>query len=442
MSNQTSQKVRRNQSPSTMQRPMKAIHTFSLKQGSPTRNNGRKSSQSSSPTPIATSDGHRVKTRRSPDNRSSPERRSPSSPSQFKVERPKPVRLSPSGGIRRTGSLDTIAGPYLTGQWPRDRREVNVSHSVPEQPADKSTQTPEEWEDMNDKKSKKGHKRSASLGNGDQQLKEKIKQHLQRSKEGSKQSAARSQRQSPVPGNHAAIQTAPTTCKAPSQPIMINIQHIPKVPRYRGSVEGLNQEIETLSLAKATSGNDSDDLDRTQEPTPDGHRAPVLELISSSTRDIDTQTPLEESSRNSSSAGSRSQSVSPSMPIIPGTMDTSRPSSRDLDQDRIEKDDLSVQEGSSPDPIMVQKYAASPRPNKSYAFVREPPDGCERAKVIDESHAPVLKEPLLFCPVRSNLVFAPSEGSAFCYLQKNITSADLAIESPASKNTLTSIESQ
>jgi len=29
-------------------------------------------------------------------------------------------RRSPSPSIRRTSSLDTIAGPYLTGQWPRD----------------------------------------------------------------------------------------------------------------------------------------------------------------------------------------------------------------------------------------------------------------------------------------------------------------------------------
>lgn len=30
------------------------------------------------------------------------------------------------------------------------------------------------------------------------------------------------------------------------------------------------------------------------------------------------------------------------------------------------------------------KVVSSPRPNKSYSFVREPPDGCEKVKVIDE----------------------------------------------------------
>jgi hypothetical protein len=79
MSNNSTQRVRRNASPaSSKQGPMKATLQFSLMQGSPTRTNGRKSSPSSSPTPSRGSD--RVKSRRSPDNRTSPERRSPSSP--------------------------------------------------------------------------------------------------------------------------------------------------------------------------------------------------------------------------------------------------------------------------------------------------------------------------------------------------------------------------
>ena len=35
------------------------------------------------------------------------------------VERSKPQQRN-SGAIRRTSSLGTITGPYLTGQWPRD----------------------------------------------------------------------------------------------------------------------------------------------------------------------------------------------------------------------------------------------------------------------------------------------------------------------------------
>ena len=33
----------------------------------------------------------------------------------------------------------------------------------------------------------------------------------------------------------------------------------------------------------------------------------------------------------------------------------------------------------------LPKYAASPRPNNSYTFKREPPEGCEKVKVFEES---------------------------------------------------------
>ena len=35
-------------------------------------------------------------------------------------------------------------------------------------------------------------------------------------------------------------------------------------------------------------------------------------------------------------------------------------------------------------PDSLQKKISSPGPNNSYLFVREPPDGCEKVKVIDE----------------------------------------------------------
>lgn len=40
--------------------------------------------------------------------------------SLFIVDRPKSQQVRTSSTIRRTSSLDTITGPYLTGQWPRD----------------------------------------------------------------------------------------------------------------------------------------------------------------------------------------------------------------------------------------------------------------------------------------------------------------------------------
>ena len=59
---------------------------------------------------------------------------------------------------------------------------------------------------------------------------------------------------------------------------------------------------------------------------PDGHKAPCPDLINrgSSTRSVDTQTP---GNLSDNSSGSRSHSVSPAIPIMPGHVDTSRPSS-------------------------------------------------------------------------------------------------------------------
>ena len=33
----------------------------------------------------------------------------------------------------------------------------------------------------------------------------------------------------------------------------------------------------------------------------------------------------------------------------------------------------------------LPKFATSPKPNNSYMFKREPPEGCERVKVFEES---------------------------------------------------------
>ncbi len=166
MSSQPPQRSRRNASPRAGPQPMRATLpvTLQVRQSSPTRaSNGRRSSPAlaSSPTqPWTTGENHKVKHRRSPDHRASPER-SPSSPG-FRVEKPKAVRASP---IRRTNSLDTIAVPYLSGYWPRSET-VNSSSTTcttshePNQ-KDQSTQTEE-----SDRKGS-SHKRSSSWGSAD-----------------------------------------------------------------------------------------------------------------------------------------------------------------------------------------------------------------------------------------------------------------------------------
>lgn len=75
-----------------------------------------------------------------------------------------------------------------------------------------------------------------------------IKQHLQKSKEGSKYGDGK-QRSSPVPGNHSALSMTapPALCLQQTKTIHLSARHSPRqnMNRYqRNSVEGLN----TVSL--------------------------------------------------------------------------------------------------------------------------------------------------------------------------------------------------
>uniref|UniRef100_A0A8C7ZNH9 Family with sequence similarity 117 member Ba n=1 Tax=Oryzias sinensis TaxID=183150 RepID=A0A8C7ZNH9_9TELE len=224
---------------------------------------------------------------------------------------------------------------------------------------DKATQTPRAWAD---ERRRGSHKRSASCGSTDQ-LKEiaKLRQQLQRSKRSSRHRREK-ERKSPFNGSHTIIQ---------SQTILIPIP-ISKssAPRFRNSVEGLNQEIERIII------RDIPEKEETIVPqdVPDGHRAPppVPPQRSSSTRSIDTQTPSGGGlSGNHSNCSSRIKVV------------------------RVQTQERSAGAGFTDEPVLrplelspcspLPKYAASPRPNNSYTFKREPPEGCEKVKVIEES---------------------------------------------------------
>ncbi|XP_041367236.1 glucocorticoid-induced transcript 1 protein-like [Gigantopelta aegis] len=428
MSGQPNQRVRRNVSPaSTKQRPIKAVVAFSLKNGNPSRNNS-----SASPTQGC----HKIWPRKSPDSRLSPERKSPASPSL--KEKTKSHKQSPVPSLWRASSLDTI---YLAGQWPKDINPYHHYQNSGVFTCEKSTQTPEEWDTrQNDRKRDKGHTRSASFGQADQ-LKVLIKQRLQKTKEGSKQNES-AKRQSPVQGKHSALSlTAPPAfSKAIVIPAASRIP-VKSMSRYqRNSVEGLNTEIEKLVL-KAVPGNEVEsDLIRPQE-IPDGHRAPVPEVrvVNSTMRSVDTQTPSAQLDEpRATSSNSRSDSISPAIPIMPGTMDSSRPSSRSESADS--KSDKELVD--SPEPS-IAKFVSSPKPNTSRDFVREPPDGCEKVKVIEENRHPVIKDSL-FCPVKpSQLVFKPSQNSAFYPLYKTYF-PDVVVRSPipTSSQQTTTIEGQ
>ncbi|XP_044834449.1 protein FAM117B isoform X1 [Mauremys mutica] len=339
---------------------------------------------------------HRQRRRSPEQGRSSPERKSPSSP-VCKVDKSRPPSSSPSSIIRRTSSLDTLAAPYLAGQWPRD----NHGQAAPCM-RDKATQTESAWAEEYLEKKKGSHKRSASWGSTDQ-LKEiaKLRQQLQRSKHSSRHHRDK-ERQSPFHGNHAAI----NQCQAPIPKSVI----VPVIPitkstgsRFRNSIEGLNQEIEII--IKETGSKEEQLI---PQDIPDGHRAPPpLAQRSSSTRNMDTQTPggADRGSNNSS----RSQSVSPTsfLTISNEGSEESPCSADDLLADSKDKENGN----NSPLP----KYATSPKPNNSYMFKREPPEGCEKVKVFEESLPKPLHEiPAFYCPDKNKVNFIPKSGSAFC----------------------------
>ncbi len=64
----------------------------------------------------------------------------------------------------------------------------------------------------------------------------------------------------------------------------------------------------------------------------------------------------------------------------------------------------------SPDHLSAVDWAEkapSPRPNKSFSFVREPPDGCEKVKIVDEPRSVLLEGVAVYClrsvAVKSNV---------------------------------------
>ncbi|XP_054578708.1 protein FAM117B isoform X2 [Eptesicus fuscus] len=331
--------------------------------------------------------------RRSPEqSRCSPERRSPSAPVCKAGDKTRPPSSSPSTIIRRTSSLDTLAAPYLAGHWPRD----NHGQTAPCM-KDKATQIA------------------------------KLRQQLQRSKHSSRHHRDK-ERQSPFHGNHSAI----NQCQAPIPKSTL----IPVIPitkstgsRFRNSVEGLNQEIEII--IKET-GEKEEQL--IPQDIPDGHRAPPpLVQRSSSTRSIDTQTPggADRGSNNSS----RSQSVSPAsfLTISNEGSEESPCSADDLLVDPRDKENGN----NSPLP----KYATSPKPNNSYMFKREPPEGCERVKVFEECSPKQLHEiPAFYCPDKNKVNFIPKSGSAFCLvsiLKPLLPTPDLTLKGSGHSLTVT-----
>ncbi|KAJ8273838.1 hypothetical protein GJAV_G00106050 [Gymnothorax javanicus] len=157
----------------------------------------------------------------------------------------------------------------------------------------------------------------------------------------------------PVSPQQGASQVQVSMSK-PSQMPLSNIT-VPKatISRVPSSMEGINHELEKVFIRETTA--EREELQALE--VPDGRRAPFPP---------------------SSAAAARTDKDSGSSSPLP-------------------------------------KLASSPKPNNSYMFKREPPEGCERVKVFEElaSRQPADSAPLFSCPDKNKVNFIPT-GSAFC----------------------------
>ncbi|KAA0705909.1 Protein FAM117A [Triplophysa tibetana] len=276
----------------------------------------------------------------------------------------------PKPTLRRTLSLDTLVGPYLQGHWPKEP-ECHPVACV----NDKATQTPSSWrEDTRGRRGGSGHKRSASWGSAEH-LREvaKLRQSLQK----------RSRHAPPAMDcehTHQHMHTSQTHTPGSTQTMpLIPLSRL--APRLRRSVEGLNLELEGVFVSE-TAKEPHKILD-----VPDGHRAPV---------------PAQRHSSNSQSDPSPAQ-LSPSH--SPCTI---------TDADMVMSG--SVGPPASPPLCMSEPPSSSPRPNKTYVFQREPPEGCERVRVSEEAILSCRGNPPRqpSCPDPNKVNFTPHGVSAFC----------------------------
>ncbi|XP_030779492.1 protein FAM117A isoform X4 [Rhinopithecus roxellana] len=273
------------------------------------------------------------------------------------VCRPQPLQ------VRRTFSLDTILSSYLLGQWPRDADGAFTCCTN-----DKATQI------------------------------SKLKQQLQRTK--LSRSGKEKERGSPLPGDHAvrgALRASPPSFPSGSPVLRLS-------PCLHRSLEGLNQELEEVFVKE----QGEEELLRILE-IPDGHRAPAPPQSGSCDHPLLLLEP-------GNLASSPSMSLASPQPCGPASHEEHRGATEELASTPNDKASSpghpAFLEDGSPSPVLA--FAASPRPNHSYVFKREPPEGCEKVRVFEEATSPGPDLAFLTsCPDKNKVHFNPT-GSAFC----------------------------
>lgn len=186
---------------------------------------------------------------------------------------------------------------------------------------------------------------------------------------------------------------------------------VPKsfICRVPSSVEGINHELENVFIREDWQQGIQamDVVDGRRAPFPPHHYS-----NSGDTRDTDTQAP---------SSGDSSPLPRPCSSDHLHSPDGSPCSAEEIDKDSV---------CSSPLP----KFATSPKPNNSYMFKREPPEGCEKVRVFEEMVSGKSKGfPLFSCPDKNKVNFIP-RGSAFCPVKLLCSSLFSPVSSCSSTN--------
>lgn len=262
--------------------------------------------------------------------------------------------------IRRTLSLDAIVGSYLHGQWPkegdRDDRE------------DKSTQTPRAWLAGVETTTIRLHRRSASWGNPER-LQDGSDACPGSSLSKQKHQLQQKQRSGVPVGSKEKLHN-----QHQSPAVVIPTASLTRLPtRLRHSEERLDQELEKVFIHQSPIHHCG------SFEVPDGHRAPVPHLNFMSEFQIDSSCVVSQSSS--------STSCSPQRPL-----------------------DLDTEVNSC-----ILMLSSSPRPNNSYCFQRDPPEGCERIRVCEENFPSCLEQVCMSsCPDPNKVNFTTHTGSAFC----------------------------
>ncbi|XP_059364475.1 glucocorticoid-induced transcript 1 protein-like [Carassius carassius] len=245
--------------------------------------------------------------------------------------------------------------------------------------SDKATQTPGFWPE--DGGEVIVHKRSASWGSADHLTEiAKLRQQLQRSLQGSHSIKEKEE-----------VTPQPKRLSASSSNTVLSRPVVCRMPSYS---DGVNQELENVFICEAWGREEEKALE-----VRDGGRAPVPPLHH--THSTETQI-----------------SCSPCYCCSPAA---------DAERDY---------RCGSPLP----QFSSSPKPNNSYTFKREPPEGCEKVKVFEDLITCRTQDfPIFSCPDRNKVNFTPS-GSAFCpvkLLCSSLFSSDDAAH-PSSLDTQTS----